>query len=204
MSNWMTSLMEQGGYPAIAFLMFLENVFPPIPSEVVMPLAGYQAQRGDLNVFLVVVAGSLGALAGATFWFVVARWFGMKGLKTFASRHGRWLTLSPSEIDDADAWFDEHGHKAVFFGRLVPGVRSLISVPAGITGMSTTRFLIYTTAGTTLWTALLTGAGWMLGANYSQISTWLGPMSNVVVAGIAVWYVWRVATFSPGEGQESS
>ena len=195
MTEWVTSMMEEGGYLLVAALMFLENLFPPIPSEVVMPLAGYTAQRGELDIFLVTLSGSLGSLAGACFWYAVGRWLGRERLKRFAERHGRWLTLSPQEVDTADRWFDRHGGKAVFFGRLVPGVRTLISVPAGISDMTFRRFLLYTTAGTAVWTALLAAGGWFLGSNYRQLAAWMSPVSNVVVGGILLWYLYRVATF---------
>lgn len=195
MADWVTSLMGHGGYLTVAALMFVENLFPPIPSEVVMPLAGYLAEQGALSFVLVVIFGSLGSLAGALFWYFVGRRLGCERLKRFARRHGRWLTLLPKEIDQADAWFDRHGGKAVFLGRLVPGVRTLISVPAGISDMTLLRFLVYTTAGTVLWTALLAAAGWFLGSRYDQVSVYLGPVSNVIVGAIVLWYLYRVATF---------
>lgn len=195
MAEWVVSVMEGRGYVMVAILMFIENLFPPIPSEIVMPLAGYAAQRGDLNIWLVILAGSLGSLAGALFWYYVGLWLGCERLKRFARRHGRLLTLTPAEIDKADAWFDVHGGKAVFFGRLVPTVRTLISVPAGISDMTLRRFLLYTAAGTALWTALLAFAGWFLGSQYETVNAYLGPASNMIAASIFVWYVYRVATF---------
>lgn len=195
MTDWVTSMLEPGGYLMVAALMFLENLFPPIPSEVVMPLAGYAAQRGKLDIFLVTLAGSVGSLAGACFWYAVGRWLGCDRLKRFAAKHGRWLTLTPQEVDQADRWFDRHGGKAVFFGRLVPGVRTLISVPAGISDMSFRRFLAYTTAGTLVWTALLAAGGWFLGRNHEQLAAWMSPVSNVIVGAILLWYLYRVATF---------
>jgi len=195
MADWMTSLMEQGGYLAIAFLMFLENVFPPIPSEVVMPLAGYAAQQGEQDLALVILAGSAGSLAGAVFWYAVGRWIGRRRLKGFAGRHGRWLTLSPRDVDRASEWFDRHGGLAVLFGRLVPGVRTLISTPAGVAEMGVPRFLAFTSAGTALWTALLASAGWLLGESYDRVSDYIDPVSNVVVGVILLAYLYRAATF---------
>ncbi|SEL67864.1 membrane protein DedA, SNARE-associated domain [Roseivivax marinus] len=195
MTGWITSLMEQGSYAAAAFLMFFENVFPPVPSEIVMPLAGFIANRDGMSLILMIAAGSIGSLAGAVLWYYLGAWIGLERLKTFARKYGRWLTLTPGEIDAADAWFDKHGGKAVFIGRLVPGVRTFISVPAGLSGMPLGKFMVYTTAGTVIWTAFLTIAGWFLGRNYEAVSGWLAPVSNVVIVLLVGWYLYRVATF---------
>src|SRR3546814_4878679 len=111
--------------------MLAENVFPPIPSEVILPLAGYTAAQGRGSLWVVAIAGTLGSAAGAVLWYYVGRWIGIERLKRFASRHGRWLTLTPGEVNHVDRWFDRYGRWAVLFGRMVPGVRTLISVPAG-------------------------------------------------------------------------
>ncbi len=195
MADWIASLMEEGGYLTIALLMFLENLFPPIPSELIMPLAGYAAHQGDMNLALVVLAGSAGSLAGALFWYGIGVWFGCERLRRFAARHGRWLTLSPEDVDRVDAWFDRHGAKVVFFGRLVPAVRTLISVPAGLSGMRFGKFIAYTGAGTVLWTSLLAAAGWMLGTGYERVGAYVDPVSNVIVGTVLVVYLYRVATF---------
>ncbi|MGQ7792520.1 DedA family protein [Faunimonas sp. B44] len=204
MASWIESVVESTGVLGIAFLMLLENVFPPIPSELIMPLAGYAAASGDANIVLVILAGSIGSLAGATFWFVVGRKIGEDGLKRFAARHGRWLTLTPKDVGDVDDWFDRHGHKAVLIGRLVPTVRTLISVPAGISEMSWTRFLVYSGIGTLLWTSALALLGYALGDRYETVETWINPVSNVIFAGIALWYLWRVATFGRRLEREDS
>lgn len=195
MFSWITDFLESSGYAGVAFLMLLENVFPPIPSELVMPFAGYAAQQGDMDIVLVIVSGSIGSLLGALFWFYVGRWLGLERLRRFSARHGRWLTLSPQDVDKADAWFDRHGQWAVLFGRLVPAVRTLISVPAGVSGMSHRRFLIASTIGTVAWTAFLALAGYVLAGRYEAVQTWLNPVSNLVIGAILVWYLYRVATF---------
>ena len=192
MFEWITHLLDQLGYVGIALLMLLENVFPPIPSELIMPLAGFDAARGDMNVYLVILSGSIGSVAGALFWYVIGRWIGEDRLKRFASRHGRLLTLSASEVERVNRWFDKHNEKAVLLGRLVPAVRTLISVPAGIFEMSLGRFLIYSTIGTVGWTALLTFGGYMLGDRYELVQTWINPVSNVIVGVIVLAYLYRV------------
>ncbi|MBH9536712.1 DedA family protein [Novosphingopyxis sp. YJ-S2-01] len=192
MFEWITHLLDQLGYVGIALLMLLENVFPPIPSELIMPLAGFDAARGDMNVYLVILSGSIGSVAGALFWYVIGRWIGEDRLKRFASRHGRLLTLNASEIERVNRWFDKHNEKAVLLGRLVPAVRTLISVPAGIFEMSLGRFLIYSTIGTVGWTALLTFGGYMLGDRYELVQTWINPVSNIIVGVIVLAYLYRV------------
>jgi membrane protein DedA with SNARE-associated domain len=199
--DWIIGFVEQSGYVGIALLMLLENVFPPIPSELIMPLAGYAAAQGQLNVVMVIVAGSLGSVLGALFWYAVGRWLGHERVRRFAGRHGRWLTVTAGEVDHACDWFHRHCGKAVFIGRLVPTVRTLISIPAGIAEMELAKFLVYTTAGTMLWTGLLAGTGYLLRAEYQHVSHWLNPVSNVIVSGLLVWYVYRIATFRPRESR---
>jgi len=193
--DWVTSFVEGWGYLGIALLMLAENVFPPIPSEVVMPLAGFTAAEGDLNLFLVMLAGSVGSLAGAFFWYYVGKLVGCDGLKRFTRRHGRWLTLSTKEIDKADRWFDRHGGKAVLVGRLVPAVRTLISVPAGIAEMPRRTFLLYSAVGTVAWTAFLAVCGFLLESRYDAVAAYVNPVSNVVVGIMVAWYLYRVVTW---------
>ena len=195
MFDWITGFIERTGYFGIALLMFAENVFPPIPSELIMPLAGFTAARGDLNLAAAVLVGSLGSVLGSTLWYFAGCWIGGDRLKRFAARRGRWLTVTPDEIDKACAWFDRHGRRAVLIGRLVPAVRTLISVPAGIAEMRLVPFLIYSGIGTLIWTTLLGGAGFLLEAKYEEVAAWLNPVSNVVIGVLILWYIYRVATF---------
>jgi membrane protein DedA with SNARE-associated domain len=191
----MIEFVSEWGYLAIVLLMLGENVFPPIPSELIMPMAGYHAAMGQRHVVLVILAGSLGSLLGAVAWYYVGRWVGARRLKRWSARHGRWMTLTPSDVDGARNWFDRHGGKAVLLGRLVPAVRTLISVPAGIAEMRLSRFLLYTAIGTVLWTAALAIAGYLLQQQHDVIRDYLNPITNVVVAGILIWYIYRLITF---------
>lgn len=199
MASWIESVVETTGVFGIAFLMFLENVFPPIPSELIMPLAGYAAARGNANIVLVILAGTLGSLAGATFWYVLGRLFDHERVKRIADRYGRWLTMTRKDIEKADDWFDAYGHWAVLFGRLIPTIRTLISVPAGLSEMPLQRFLVYSSVGTTIWTTMLTLVGYALGSDYARIEHWIDPVSFGVVALIVIIYVWRVITFRPAD-----
>ena len=195
MFDWITGLLERSGYLGVLLLMLAENVFPPMPSELIMPLAGFTAAQGKLSILFVVLAGTAGSLLGALAWYYVGRWLGADRLKRFTARHGRWLTLSAPEIDRAHAWFDRHGAKAVALGRLIPAVRTLISVPAGVTRMPLARFLAWTALGTALWTLLLAGAGYLLQSQYRLVADYLNPLSNVVFGLLVLWYAYRVVTF---------
>jgi membrane protein DedA with SNARE-associated domain len=197
LASWIESMVESMGVLGIALLMFLENVFPPIPSEVIMPLAGYTASQGNANIVLVIIAGSIGSLAGATFWYVIGRFVGEERLKQLAARYGRVLTMTPKDVEKADDWFDAHGHKAVLIGRVVPTVRTLISVPAGLSEMSLTQFLIYSGIGTAVWTTFLAITGYVMGSQYEAIGTWIDPISLAVVGLIVIYYLYRVVTFNP-------
>jgi membrane protein DedA with SNARE-associated domain len=195
MFDWITGFIDSAGYLGIVFLMLVENVFPPIPSELIMPLAGYAAARGELNLILVIVSGTIGSIVGALIWYGVGRWLGLDHLRRFADSHGRWLTLTPQELDQAQKFFSRHCGKAVLLGRVIPAVRSLISIPAGIVGMTPVKFLIYSALGSAVWTAALAIAGALLESHYSEISDWLNPVSNVIVGFTVIWYLYRVATF---------
>lgn len=195
MFDLITSIVESAGYAGIAFLMLLENIFPPIPSEIIMPLAGFAAARGDLNLFLVVAAGTLGSMAGGLFWFYAGWWLGRERLKRLAARYGRWMTVGPAEIDGAAEWFSRHSGKSVLIGRVIPAVRTLISVPAGVTRMPLSKFLAYSSLGTSAWTGLLAGAGFFMGEEYEKTAEWMNPASNIVIGVVLVFYFYRVVTF---------
>ena len=192
MFEWITNLMNSLGYFAVVVLMFLENIFPPIPSELIMPLAGYTVTKGKLTFVGVVLAGTLGSVLGALPLYYLGKFIGEERLKTWADQHGKWLTVSREDIEQSRSWFDRHGSKAVFLCRLVPGVRSLISLPAGINNMNFPAFLLYSALGAGLWSALLTYLGLLLGANYASVDRYLGPASYVVFGIITVIYVVRV------------
>jgi len=195
MFEWIVGLVERSGYLGIALLMLAENVFPPIPSELIMPLSGFAAARGELSLVGVVLAGSAGSLAGACVWYALGRRLGLDRVKRFAGRHGRWLTLSPAEVDRAQGFFARHSAKAVLFGRLIPAVRTLISLPAGLVAMPWPTFLLYSGAGTLAWTALLAGAGYLLEGQYEAVGRWLDPATKAIVGAAALGYLYRVATF---------
>ncbi|MCP4973535.1 MAG: DedA family protein, partial [Prochlorococcus sp.] len=171
---------------AIFAAMFLENLFPPIPSELIMPLGGFYVQQGQLQFLPVVLAGLLGTVIGALPWYGFGRLINEERLEVWLSRHGRWIGISPEELARSRRWFSRYGTGLVFWGRLVPGIRTLISVPAGIELMPMLPFLIWTTAGSLIWTLLLTGAGLALGESYSNVEVWIDPVSKVVKVALVV------------------
>lgn len=186
MLDWIQDLINTLGYPGIVFLMFLENVFPPIPSEAIMPFAGFTASRGDLSVIGVIIAGTVGSVLGALPLYYIGKYVGEARIKRWADRYGKWFTVSSKDIDKAKGWFERHGGAAVFLCRLVPGIRSLISIPAGFSSMHMPTFLLYTAVGSSMWTALLTYLGVFLGNNYEQVETYLGPAGKIIMAVLLV------------------
>ncbi|GGG05875.1 MULTISPECIES: DedA family protein [Rhizobium] len=195
MEAFVQAIMQRLGPFGIGLLMFLENVFPPIPSELIMPLAGYLATRGDMNIFVVIGAGTVGSLLGTLPWYYLGRRLGHDGVRRLAENHGRWLTMSPSDVDAASDRFKRHGNSSVMLGRLIPTVRTLISVPAGVANMPLRRFLLFSSIGTLLWTAALALAGYLLGQAYSTIQDYVDPVSTTVLIILVGYYIYRVVTF---------
>lgn len=197
MFNSFVDIVSQGGYLGVFLLMLAENVFPPIPSELIMPLAGFVSARGDLNIVLVILAGTAGSVVGALPWYYAGALFGRDRLKRMANRYGRWLTVSSVDIDVASLWFARHGAAAVFFGRLIPAIRTLISVPAGIVSMPLLPFLAYSTIGSLIWTALLAVTGYLLQSQYELVEQYVDPVSKGVLIAVIAIYVYRFIRFKP-------
>ena len=194
MSDWVVRLIEQSGYLGVGFLMFLETIFPPIPSEVIMPVAGVAAAQGKLGYWPVVASGTAGAMLGNIVWYLAARALGVDRLKPVIDRYGRWLTISWPEVQRAQRWFADHGMAFVLIGRLVPTVRSLVSVPAGLLRLRFRTFFIASLLGTATWTAVLAGAGYQLEENVSEVEQMVGPASNAILVVLAAAYLWRLWT----------
>lgn len=189
MTEWITQTMTSLGYLGIGLLMFLENLFPPIPSELIMPLAGFTIAQGKMSFIPAVLAGIIGTMVGALPWYYAGQLVGERRLRRFVDRYGKWLTLSGKDIDKANRWFNRHGAKTVLFCRLIPGVRTLISLPAGINQMPIALFLLYSTVGTALWVTLLTASGYFLGRNYSLVELYLAPVSKLILLGLIIAFV---------------
>lgn len=187
LQNFITDSVRQHGYPALFGLIVLENLFPPIPSELILPLAGYYVDQEILAFAPVIVASTLGSLVGALIIYAIARWGGRPVLLRF----GRVLRVTEESLDVAEARFARHGSAIVFFGRLIPGIRSIVSLPAGLARMPIARFVALTTVGSALWNTLLVGLGWWLGSAYADVEHVVGPMSRIVlvllILGIVAW-----------------
>ena len=191
MFQWISSLMDSMGYFGVVFLMFLENVFPPIPSELIMPLAGYLAGQGKMTLLGAWLAGTFGSVLGALPLYYVGHALGKERLKVWAAKHGAWLTVSPEEIEKSSQWFERHGGKAVFLCRLVPGIRSLISIPAGIGKMAMLPFLAFTALGSSIWSGVLCYAGFQMGQNYKAVEKFMDPGTKIVIGILVLIYIYR-------------
>lgn len=191
MFEWITSTIRSLGYVGVVALTFLENLFPPIPSELIIPLAGFVAASDELSLWWVIAAGTVGSLAGALLWYEIGRRVGERRVRAWVARSGKWITLSAEDVDRAQLWFKRHGAAAVFFGRLVPGVRTFVSLPAGFAGMPRLPFLLYSAAGTIVWTAALAWSGVLLKANFTVVGDYVGTATNILLVGLAVLVVRR-------------
>lgn len=192
MEDWIIRLVEWGHYWGVALLMLLETVFPPIPSEIIMTVAGVSSARGNMNLAGTIAAGTAGAMLGNWIWYWVAIKFGEARMNVFIDRYSRWLTLDWDEVERGQSLFRKHGSIIVLVARMLPTLRSLISIPAGLFGMTFRRFMIFSTIGTAGWTAALACAGYFLGSQFDDVEKWLGPVSTLVIAGIVLTYVWRL------------
>lgn len=193
MSQWATDIMDTLGYAGLAFLVALENVFPPIPSEIILPLAGFNSSKGTMNVFLAILFATIGSVVGALILYYVGYVFGEERVRAIVRNWGKWLGFKESDVDLADRWFDRHGGLAVAICRVIPIVRSLISIPAGLRKMPLATFVLYTTAGSLVWNTILVYAGYLLGDNWDHVEEYVGYLQYVVIAlvlVIGVIWVW--------------
>ena len=197
MTQWVLDTIAAGGYWGIAFLMALENIFPPIPSEVIMGLGGIALAQGRMTFWPLLIAGTIGSTIGNYFWYVVGSRLGMERLRPFIDRYGRWLTLDWHSVVRLTEFFRSHGHWIVFALRFSPMMRTMISLPAGLARMNKAQFILYTALGTTIWNIVLIGAGYYLGNNFSQLDRFTGPVTiGTGLLIVAVW-LWRIIRWQP-------
>ena len=194
--EFMTDVIARLGYVGIALLMLLENVIPPIPSEIIMPLAGFAVARGEMTMVGAIASGTIGTLLGATVWFYVGRIMSLSAICRLADRYGRWIGIASKDVIAVQRWFTNRGgYWSLALGRMLPSVRTYISVPAGVARVSLLPFLLYSTLGSLGWITLLTLAGYYLGDRYEQVSSYMGPIGKVVsvglVAGFLGWLLYR-------------
>ncbi len=185
---WAQNIIRTMGYPGLGLIMFLENVFPPIPSELVLPLAGWLTLEDGARFSLlgVTIVGAIGSVAGAFFFYGLGKWFDESRVRYLLQRFGKWFLLSEDDFDVALSWFERYDEVVIFFGRMVPIVRSLISVPAGLANMPIGKFTLYTAVGTALWSFVLAFAGRMLGENWSLVADFIDKYETIVLVVCAV------------------
>jgi membrane protein DedA with SNARE-associated domain len=195
MTDWILRLIEQGGYWGILFLMFIENIFPPIPSELIMGLGGIAVARGTMDFLPLLIVGTIGSTLGNYVWFLVGDRLGYERLQPIVTRWGRWLTVEWSDIERASTFFRRHGQWVVFALRFSPFLRTMISLPAGLAHMRHWVFLVFTLAGATIWNAGLIAGGSLLSHYLDEAQ---GVLNWIVIATLVAavgGYLWRVVTW---------
>lgn len=188
--EWLVGLMRVIGAPGAGIAIALENIFPPVPSEVILPAAGFAASRGHFTVASAIIWCTIGSTVGA----LALYWLGRKlGTHRLRRAFERAPLLRGTDVDRTSNWFARHGGKAVFFGRMIPMFRSLISIPAGVEHMPILRFVAFTTAGSAIWNSILILAGWYLGNQWHVVERYTGLLQNVLLVGLLVVTVWFIA-----------
>ena len=182
LAQWVQDVIEQLGYLGVALLVVLENVFPPIPSEIVLPFAGFVAQRGSDSVVLMILAATVGSVIGALIMYWIAAVIGDDRLHAFTRKFGKWVQIREADLTRAEEWFDRHATSAVLIGRCVPLIRSVVSIPAGFRRMKLIPYIAYTFLGSLVWNILLIGAGAILGDNWERVGSYVGVFQWVVIA----------------------
>lgn len=197
MTDFILKLITGGGYLGIFLLMVLENVFPPIPSEVIMGLGGIAVANGDMRLLPLIAWGTLGTTLGNYFWYWIGWKIGYKRLEPFVERHGRWLTLHWEDVERLHRFFQRHGHWVIFAFRFMPTGRTIISLPAGMAHMPHWKFFLWTFAGSAIWNSILAGAGLFLGTNFRDLQDYIGPFALASIVVMILWYLYRVLTWKP-------
>ena len=196
MNDLVIEIMNNFGYIGVFLLIAIENIFPPIPSEVILLFGGFMTTFTDMNIIGVIIASTLGSLVGAIALYYIGKILNKERLKKIiTSKYGKLLRLTPKDIDKADNWFDTKGNKTVFFCRFIPLIRSLISIPAGMSEMPMKKFLIYTVAGSAIWNAALTIAGSIVGDKWENILDIMDKYSHIIVIALAILFIIAVIIF---------
>ena len=182
-------------YVTICFAMFLENIIPPIPSEIIMPLGGFFVYQQKLNFYILVFSGLFGTVAGSMPWYYLGKLVNEKKLSNFLDKRGKYIGITSNDLAKSKSWFDKYGVSLVFWGRLVPGIRTLISVPAGMELMPLRKFLIWTTLGSLIWNVILSYAGFVFGENYQIIETYLDQIKYIVKPILVLIFIYFFIKF---------
>lgn len=183
-ADWSVKVMEQLGGVGAAILIALENIFPPLPSEVILPLAGFTASQGNMNIIAAIIWTTIGSLVGAIVLYQLGAWLGRERIRHYANK---LPLVKVKDIDKAESWFTKHENQAVFFGRMIPVVRSLISIPAGVERMPIKVFILYSTAGSLIWNTALISAGYLLGEQWHLVETYVGILQYIVIAAVLIF-----------------
>ncbi|MXO58818.1 DedA family protein [Altererythrobacter salegens] len=199
MHDLIITAIAKGGYLGIFLLMAIENIIPPIPSEVIMGLGGVLVARGQMDFVTLLVVGTAGSTAGNYFWFWIGDKYGYRRLGEFVEKRGRWFTIDFEDVEKAARFFKRHGQWVVFVLRFSPFLRTIVSLPAGLAHMSLWRFMLFTFAGSAIWNALLIEGGRRIAPLYERYQALAGWLIAGLVAAIVAWYVYRVITWKPRE-----
>ena len=186
LASWVQDVIEQLGYLGVALLVVAENVFPPIPSEIVLPFAGFVARRGSDSVVIMILAATVGSVVGALIMYWIAAVIGDDRLHAFTRKFGKWVQIRESDLTKAEEWFDRHAMAAVLVGRCVPLIRSVVSIPAGFRRMKLVPYMLYTFLGSLVWNIALVGAGALLGDNWERVGSYVGVFQWAVIALVVV------------------
>jgi membrane protein DedA with SNARE-associated domain len=197
MTDFILNLIARAGYVGIFLLMALENVIPPIPSEVIMGLGGMAVARGDMALVPLIAIGTAGTTVGNYFWYWIGRYVGYQRFRPFVERHGRWLTLDWDDVERLHRFFLKRGHWVIFVFRFMPALRTIISLPAGMARMPLWKFLLWTFAGSAIWNSMLAGAGLLLGSRFQVLEQYIGPFAIATTAAMVLAYLYRVVTWKP-------
>ena len=196
-TDFILDAIARAGYLGIFLLMALENVVPPIPSEVIMGLGGMAVARGDMALVPLIAIGTLGTTVGNYFWYWIGRHVGYERFRPFVERHGRWLTLDWDDVERIHRFFVKRGHWVIFAFRFMPALRTIISLPAGMARMPLWKFLLWTFAGSAIWNSMLAGAGLLLGSRFEVLQQYIGPVAIATTVVMVLAYAYRVVTWRP-------
>jgi len=195
MSEWIISFIDTNGYVGVLVLMFVENIFPPIPSEVILPFIGRSVAQGDLNFILALVFATTGALFGTLFWFLIGWFVPAEKLEKFLQKYGVYVAISHKDFNKASRFFEKYEVPAVFFGRMIPAVRSVISIPAGCVRMHLRKFLLYSALGSVIWNTTLISVGYFMLNDFAVVEKYMNPVADFIIYLFIGLYLLQVLRF---------
>ncbi len=196
MSDWILAFITEQDYLGVFFLMVIENVFPPIPSEVILPFIGHLAATGELSLLPALLVATLGSMFGTSMWFLLGWLVPVDILERFFARYGGWVAIDVRDFKNATNFFTKYELPAVFFGRMIPAVRSVISIPAGCVRMKPMTFLLLSTLGAGIWNTLLIGFGFLFLDDYGVVQHYMSPVADVIITLFIALYVVQVVRFT--------